>query len=98
MAPRGRLQWDGIRSPSSCGSTLVDGSVASAKQGALHQRATHQDGRRVRRDCRRWTVERTSGALGNFRHLTIRDDRLMETYRGSFQLAYALITLRTVLK
>ena len=60
--------------------------------------ATHQDGRRLRRYRRRWLIERTIGWIGNFRRLTVRYDRLMETYGGFFHLACALITLRKVLK
>ena len=60
--------------------------------------ATHQDGRKLRRYRRRWIVERTSGWLGNFRRLTVRYDRLLETYGGFFHLACALVTLRKVLK
>lgn len=65
---------------------------------ANNQRATHQDGRKLRRYRRRWIVERTIGWLGNFRRLTVRYDRLMDTYGGFFHLACALITLRKVLK
>ena len=65
---------------------------------ANNQRATHQDGRQLRRYRRRWIVERTIGWLGNFRRLTVRYDRLMNTDGGFFHLACALITLRKVLK
>lgn len=65
---------------------------------ANNQRATHQDGRKLRRYRRRWIVERTIGWLGNVRRLTVRYDRLMETYGGFFHLACALITLRKILK
>lgn len=60
--------------------------------------ATHQDGRKLRRYRRRWIVERTIAWLGNFRRLLVRHERLLETYRGLFYMACALITLRTVLK
>lgn len=63
-----------------------------------NRQATHQDGRRLRRYRRRWIVERTIGWLGNFRRLTVRYDRLMDTYGGFFHLTCALITLRKVLK
>jgi transposase len=63
-----------------------------------NRQATHQDGRKLRRYRRRWIVERTIGWLGNFRRLTVRYDRLVETYGGFFHLACALITLRKVLK
>lgn len=63
-----------------------------------NRQATHQDGRKLRRYRRRWIVERTIGWLGNFRRLTVRYDRLLETYGGFFHLACALVTLRKVLK
>jgi transposase len=65
---------------------------------ANNQRATHQAGRKLRRYRRRRIVERTIGWLGNFRRLTVRYDRLMETYGGFFHLACALVTRRKVLK
>jgi len=65
---------------------------------AKNQRATHQERRWLRRARRRWIVERTMGWLGNFRRLTVRYDRLMDTYGGFFHLACALLTLRKVLK
>ena len=61
---------------------------------ANNRQATHQDGRRLRRYRRRWIIERTIGWLGNFRRLTVRYDRLLETYGGFFHVACALITLR----
>src|SRR5512139_797766 len=63
-----------------------------------NQRATHQDGRKLRRDRRRWIVERTIGWRGNFRRVTVRDDRLLETYGGFVHLACVLIKLKKVLK
>jgi transposase len=35
-----------------------------------HQRATHQDGRKLRRYRRRWTVERTIAWIGRYRRLS----------------------------
>jgi len=63
-----------------------------------NRQATHQDGRRLRRYRHRWIVERTIGWLGNFRRVTVRYERLLETYSGFFHLACALVTLRKVLK
>jgi transposase len=63
-----------------------------------HQRATHQDGRKLRRYRRRWIVERTFAWLGHFRRLVVRDERLITTYTGFFPMACALLTLRRVLK
>jgi transposase len=63
-----------------------------------HKRATHQDGRKLRRYRRRWIVDRTFAWLGHFRRLVVRDERLITTYAGFFHLACALLTLRRVLK
>jgi transposase len=63
-----------------------------------HKRATHQDGRKLRRYRRRWIVERTFAWLGNFRRLVVRYERLLTTDAGFFHLACALLTLRRVLK
>ena len=41
-----------------------------------HRRATHQDGRRLRRYTHRWIVERTFAGLGHFRRLVVRYERL----------------------
>jgi transposase len=63
-----------------------------------HKRATHQDGRKLRRYRRRWIVERTFSWLGHFRRLVVRDERLMTVYAGFLHRACALLTLRKVLK
>lgn len=63
-----------------------------------NSKATHQDGRRMRRYRRRWIVERTFAWLGFFRRLVVRYDRLMATYAGFFHIACAMLTLRVVLK
>jgi len=60
--------------------------------------ATHQDGRRLRRDRHRWIVERTFAWLGAFRRLVVRYEHLLATYGGFFHLACAMLTLRRVLK
>ena len=56
--------------------------------------ATHQDGRVLRRDRRRWIVERTIGWLQNFRRLTTRWDRSAAVYTALVHLACALIVLK----
>lgn len=63
-----------------------------------HQRATQQDGRQLRRARRRWMVEQTFAWLGHLRRLVVRDERLITTSAGVFQLACALLTWRRVLK
>ncbi len=56
------------------------------------KRAT-QDGRILRRYCRRWKVERTIAWLQNWRRVVIRWDRSAEIYRAFVQLACAMIVL-----
>src|SRR5262245_44578162 len=63
-----------------------------------NNRATDQDGRKLRRYARRWLVERTIAWLGNFRRLLIRYDRFLRSYAGFFHLACVVITLKMVLK
>lgn len=62
------------------------------------RRATHQEGRKLRRYQRRWVVERTLAWLGWFRRLMVRYDRLITSDAGFFHMACALLTLRVVLK
>jgi transposase len=63
-----------------------------------NRRATHQDGRKLRRYRHRWIVERTFAWLGHFRRLVVRYERLVVTYSGLFHLACAMLTLKRVLK
>jgi transposase len=56
------------------------------------------DGRHLRRYRNRWKVERTIAWLGNYRRLTVRYDRRLESYRAFFHIACALITLRFLTK
>jgi transposase len=63
-----------------------------------NRRATHQDGRKLRRYRHRWIVERTFAWLGHFRRLVVRYERLVTTYSGLFHLACAMLTLKRVLK
>jgi transposase len=63
-----------------------------------HKRATHQDGRKLRRYRRRWIVWRTFAWLGHFRRLGVRYEHLITIYTGFFHLACALLTLQRILK
>lgn len=63
-----------------------------------NQKATHPEGRKLRRYRRRWIVERTFAWLGHFRRLVVRYERLITTYAGFFHMAWALLTLRRVLR
>jgi transposase len=52
-----------------------------------NKRATHQDGRKLRRYRRHWIVERTNAWLQNFRRLVVRYERSAEIYEGLVHMA-----------
>lgn len=54
----------------------------------------YQDGRKLRRYKRRWTVERTFSWLGNNRRLVVRWDRSIVIYSAFFHVACLVLTLR----
>jgi transposase len=99
------------RSWSHCSPTLLDERTAKAALGGPEERAQRhlvgaahrrnrkrrktQDGRRLRRYRRRWTIERLFAWLGNyFRRLVVRYERQVENYLGFVQLGCAVILLR----
>jgi transposase len=59
--------------------------------------ATHQDGRKMRRDKRRWIIERSNSWLQTFRRLVVRYERSAQIYAALVHMACALITLKRVL-
>jgi transposase len=59
--------------------------------------ATHQDGWKMRRDKRRWIIERSNSWLQTFRRLVVRYERSEQIYAARVHLACALITLKRVL-
>ena len=72
-----------------------------AQQGveliAPHRRnRTHrtQDGRSLRRNRRRWKIERLFAWFQNFRRLVVRYERFVENFLGMLHLACWLILLR----
>ena len=60
------------------------------------QRASLQDGRKLRRYKRRWKIERTFSWLGTFRRLVVRWERPSELSRF-FPIACLLITLNKLI-
>ena len=56
-----------------------------------------QDGRQLRRYCRRWKIERLFAWLHNFRRLVIRWEYHEANFLGMLQLACALILMRNYL-
>lgn len=53
-----------------------------------------QDGRALRRYCRRWKVERLFAWLQNFRRLVVRYEYHLENFLGFVHLGCMLILLR----
>ena len=53
-----------------------------------------QDGRPMRRYCRRWKIERLFAWLFNFRRLVVRYEYHIENFIGFVNLACAIILLR----
>ena len=62
-----------------------------------NRRATHQDGRKLRRYRRRWIIERTISWMQNFRRLVVRYEKRLSNFQALVHLACALITMRRVL-
>jgi len=61
------------------------------------RRRKTQDGRELRRYCRRWKIERFFAWLHNFRRLVIRWEHHQENFLGMVQLACILILMRAYL-
>ena len=53
-----------------------------------------QDGRRLRRYCRRWKIERLFAWLQNFRRLVVRYERYAANFLGMLHLGCCLILIR----
>ncbi len=62
-----------------------------------NRKATHQDGRKLRRYKHRWIIERTNAWLQNFRRLAVRYERSVVVFTAMVHLACALIIMRRVL-
>jgi len=56
-----------------------------------------QDGRKLRRYKRRWTVERTIAWLQNYRRLCIRWEKSTEMFQGFVHLTCAILLIKEVL-
>ena len=61
-----------------------------------NRRATHQDGRKLRRYARRWIIERTNAWLQWFRRLVVRHEYRADIFTGIVHLVCAIVTLRRV--
>jgi transposase len=61
------------------------------------RKAVTQDGRPLRRFCKRWKVERFFAWLQNFRRLVVRYEYHLENFLAMIQLGCIVILLRRVL-
>lgn len=61
-----------------------------------NRRATHQDGRKLRKYRRRWIIERTNAWIQNFRRVAMRYERSADIYTALVHMACALIVLRRI--
>ncbi len=68
-----------------------------APHKANRAKAKTQDGRELRRYCRRWKIERLFAWLHNFRRLVIRWEYHEANFLGLVQLGCILILLRNYL-
>jgi transposase len=64
-----------------------------APNRARRRRRT-QDGRVLRRYCRRWKIERLFAWLNNFRRLVVRWERHSDNFLGFLQLGCMIILMR----
>src|SRR5688500_16740258 len=62
------------------------GVALIAPHKSNRRRRTTQDGRELRRYCRRWKIERLFAWLYNFRRLVVRWERHIENYLGFLHL------------
>lgn len=57
-------------------------------------RATHQDGRYLRRYRNRWIIERTNAWIQNFRRLVVRYERSVKIFIALIHMAFAMMILK----
>lgn len=70
--------------------------IAPHKQN--RKRNATQDGRTLRRDVRRWKVERAFAWLQNYRRCGTRYDFHVKNFLGFIKLAYTMILIKAILR
>lgn len=75
----------------------AEGIEMIAPHRANRKAPKSQDGRRLRRDKRRWKVERLCAWLQNFRRVLVRHEYHAENYLGFVHMACIVIILRCYL-
>ena len=74
------------------------GIALIAPHRSNRRRTVTQDGRPLRRYCRRWKVERLHAWLQNFRRLVTRYEYHAENFLGFVQLGCVMILLRAFMR
>lgn len=69
-----------------------------APHRANRKKEQTQDGRKLRRYCRRWKIERLFAWIQNFRKCVTRYEYKPQNYLGFIQLACAIILTRFILR
>lgn len=57
-------------------------------------KATHQDGRHLRRYGNRWIIERTNAWIQNFRRLVVRYERSVMIFTALIHMAFAMMIIK----
>jgi transposase len=73
---------------------LAETGVEMIAPHRCNRKIRTQDGRALRRYCRRWKIERLFAWLQNYRRLTIRWEYRLDNFLGMLHLACALILMR----
>jgi transposase len=70
------------------------GTDLIAPHRAHRVKPSMQDGRKLRRYCRRWKIERTFAWIQNYRRLVVRYDREISMFNAYLQLGCTIIALK----
>lgn len=92
-APK-RLIGDKAYDSDQLAEVLADRGIELISPNRSNRKVKTQDGRPLRRYCRRWKVERLFAWLQNFRRILTRHERYAINYFGFVQLGCIVILLR----
>jgi transposase len=92
--PIGRLIGDNAYDSDRLDHDLAETGVEMIAPHRCNRKIRTQDGRALRRYCRRWKIERLFAWLQNYRRLTIRWEYRLDNFLGMLHLACALILMR----
>jgi transposase len=96
-APPERLIGDRAYDSDPLAADLASQGIELIAPNRSHRRVKTQDGRALRRYCRRWKIERLFAWLYNFRRIVTRYEHDVLNYLGFVQLGCIVILLRRCL-